>query len=269
MAQYSVLRQKHFPNGTRNDIHEVMMIADQEGNIINTFGAASNVIISAGLLDGYSGVHKFGAVFGTAVATMSTVWTAADTSATALYDWTYSAGTVTAVSSDAADTSVVVVQGLDTNYNFAEEEFTLTGTVATSAGSVTFSRVNRAFMKTTTNVGKIQIKRGSVVVTEIGADFGQTLQCFYTVPANKTAYLMNLQASASKNQVVDLFLFQRPENGAFRVASTLSLNQGNQALEFPVPLKFTEKTDIDLRVKGSSNATVSADFNLILVDNET
>ena len=78
---------------------------------------------------------------------------------------------------------------------------------------------------------------------------------------------MNLQASASKNQVVDLFLFQRPENGAFRVATTISLNQGNQSLEFPVPLKFTEKTDIDLRVKGSSNATISADFNLILVDN--
>ena len=109
MAQYSVNRKAHY-NVANSDIHEIMMIADQEGNIINTFGAASNVIISAGLLDGYSGVHKFGAVFGTALSTMSTVWTAADTTATALYDWTYSAGTVTAVSSNAGDTSVVVVQ---------------------------------------------------------------------------------------------------------------------------------------------------------------
>jgi len=48
----------------------------------------------------------------------------------------------------------------------------------------------------------------------------------------------------------------------------LSLNQSNQTLEFPVPLKLTEKTDIDLRVEGSNNATVSADFTMILVDND-
>lgn len=267
MAQYSVSRGKHYNLNMNRDIHEVVMIADEDGNIINTFGAASNVIISAGLLDGYSGVHKFGAVFGTALSTMSTVWTAADTSATALYDWSYSAGTVTAVSSSASDTSVVVVQGLDSNYNFVEEEFTLTGTTPTSAGATTFARVNRAFMKTTTNAGKIQVKRNTTVVTEIGEGYGQTLQCFYTIPAGKTGYLMNFNASASKNQVVDLFLFQRPENGAFRVAATMSLNQGNQQLDFPVPVKFTEKTDIDLRTVGSSNATISADFNLILVDN--
>ena len=90
MAQYSVSRGQHF-NAANNDLHEVMMIADQDGNIINTFGAASNVIISAGLLEGYVGVHKFGAVFNSAVGTMSTVWTRADTTANALYDWTYSA----------------------------------------------------------------------------------------------------------------------------------------------------------------------------------
>jgi hypothetical protein len=199
---------------------------------------------------------------------MSTVWTAADTTATALYDWSYSPGTVTVVSSSTSDTSVVVVQGLDADYNFIEEEFTLTGTTPTSAGLATFARVNRAYMKTETNVGKIQVKRDTTVVTEIGADYGQTLQCFYTIPAGKTGYLMNLNASASKNQVVDLFLFQRPENGAFRVTSTISLNQGNQQLEFPVPIKLTEKTDIDLRTIGSSNSTISADFNIILVDNE-
>ena len=49
--------------------------------------------------------------------------------------------------------------------------------------------------------------------------------------------------------------------------STLSLNQGNQTIDFPVPLKLTEKTDIDLRTKGSSNATISADFTIVLVDN--
>jgi len=122
-------------------------------------------------------------------------------------------------------------------------------------------------MVTATNVGDIHVKRGSTIVTEIAADMGQTLQCIYTIPADKTGYLMNINASASKNQVVDLFLFQRPFGGAFRVQSTLSLNQGNQSIDFPVPLKLTEKTDIDLRVKGSSNATISGDFTIVLVDN--
>lgn len=266
MAQYSVNRKAHY-NVANSDIHEIMMIADQDGNIINTFGAASNVIIAAGGLEGYAGVHKFGAVYGTAVGTMSTVWTAADTTATALYDWTYSAGPVTVVSSSGSDITQVVVQGLDSNYNFAEETFTLTGTSPTAAGAVTFARVNRAFMVSATNVGKIQVKRNTTVVTEIGAGFGQTLQCLYTVPANKTAYLLNLSASASKNQVVDLFLFQRPFGGAFRVQCTMSLNQGNEQLDYPVPLKFTEKTDIDLRTRGSSNATISAEFTMVLVDN--
>lgn len=267
MAQYSVNRQTHF-NTSNSDLHEVVMLADQDGNLINTFGAASNVIISAGNLEGYAGVHKYGAVYGTAVGTMSTVWTRADTTANALYDWTYSAGTVTVVSSSGSDTSTVTVEGLDENYNFATETFTLTGVTPTAAGAVTFSRVNRAFMNTATNVGDIHVKRGSTIVTEIAADFGQTLQAFYTVPAGKTAYLMNLSASASKNQVVDLFLFQRPFGGAFRVQTTMSLNQGNQQLDYPVPLKFTEKTDIDLRTKGSSNATISADFTMVLVDND-
>jgi len=225
------------------------------------------VIISAGNLEGYSGVHKFGAVYGTALSTMSTVWTAADTTATALYDWTYSAGTVTVVSSSGSDVTSMTVQGLDSDYNFAEETFTLTGATPTAAGVVNFARVNRAFMNTTTNVGKIQVKRGATVVTEIGAGYGQTLQCLYTVPAGKTAYLMAMAASASKNQSTDLFLFQRPFGGAFRVQTTVSLNQSSQTLEFPVPIKLTEKTDLDLRVQGSSNATVSADFTMVLVDN--
>ena len=264
MAQYSKYTNAYLPQQTTN--HEVVMIADQDGNIINTFGAASNVIISAGGLAGYSGVHKYGAVYGTALSTFSTVWTAADTSATALYNWGHSAGTLSVVSTSGSDVTDVTIQGLDADYNFVEETFTLTGTTPV-VGATSFTRVNRAFMNTATNVGKIQASIGGVVVTEIGAEYGQTLQCFYTIPAGKTGYMTNINASASKNQIVDLLLYQRPFGGAFRVASTLSLNQGNQSIEFPVPLKFTEKTDIDLRVRGSGNATISTDFTIILVDN--
>jgi|SRR6056300_257092 UDP-N-acetylenolpyruvoylglucosamine reductase len=264
MSQWRIDRQEYLEHN--KTIFEVVNIADEDGNIINTFGAASNVIIAAGGLAGYTGVHKYGAVFGTALSTFSTVWTAADTSATALYNWGHGAGTLSVVSTSGSDVTDVTIQGLDANYEFVEETFTLTGTTPVT-GSTSFTKVNRAFMQTETNVGKIQASIGGVVVTEIGADFGQTLQCFYTIPAGKTGYMTNINASASKNQSTDLFLYQRPFGGAFRVVSTISLNQSNQSIDFPVPLKFTEKTDIDLRVQGSSNATISVDFTIILVDN--
>ena len=264
MAQWRKDSQEYLANGTT--IFEVNMLADKDGNIINSFGAASNVPIAAGGVTGYSGVHKFGAVYGTGTGTMSTVWTAADTTATALYPWSHSAGTLSVVSTSGSDTGDITIQGLDASYNFVEETITLTGTSA-ATGSTSFTRVNRAFMVDDTNVGKISVSISGTKVTEVAIGFGQTLQCIYTIPAGKTGYLMNLSASASKNQVVDLFLFQRPFGGAFRVLTTMSLNQSNQQLDYPVPLKLTEKTDIDLRTLGSSNATVSAEFSIILVDN--
>lgn len=267
MAQYSVSRGTHY-NPSNSDVHEVVMLADQDGNLINTFGAASNVIISAGDLAGYSGVVKFGAVYGTNAATMSTIWSAADTSGTELYDWTWSAGVLTVVSSSGSDTTTMVVEGLDASYNEVSETFTLTGATPTAAGSQTFARVNRAYMTgTATNVGKISIKQGTTIVGEIAADMGQSLTTNYTVPAGKTAYILAMQASASKNQVADIFYFQRPFGGAFRVAATMSLNQSNQTAEFAVPIKITEKSDVEMKVRGSSNATISADYTLVLVDN--
>lgn len=266
MAQYSVSRGKHYHSNANRDIHEVVMIADEDGNIINTFGAASNVIISAGDLEGYSGVHKYGAVFGTASSGWSTVWTAADVASSVLYPWNTAAGTITAVSASGSDTGDITIQGLDSDYNFAEETLTLTGT-SPVAGSTTFLRVNRAFMNDATNVGKISVKNGTTVVTEIAAGYGQTLQCLYTIPAGKTGYMLNIHASASKNQETILSLFTRPFGGAFRTQTVIALYQNNQQLDFPVPLKFTEKTDIDLRVNGSANATIASDFTIILVDN--
>lgn len=266
MAQYSVSRGRHYHANANRDLHEVVMIADEDGNIINTFGAASNVIISAGDLAGYAGVHKYGAVFGTASSGWSTVWTAADTSLSALYPWNIAANTITVTSNNGSDTGDITIQGLDSDYNFVEETLTLTGTTPV-AGSTTFLRVNRAFMNDDTNVGKIQVMNGVYVVTEIAAGYGQTLQCFYTIPAGKTGYMLNIHTSASKNQETILSLFARPFGGAFRTQIVMALYQNNQQLDFPVPLKFDEKTDIDLRVNGSANAAIAADFSIILVDN--
>lgn len=273
MAIWNKLTQALNTNNTAQ--YEVVMLADKDGNIINTFGAASNIPIAAGEVDGYQNAHKFGMIDGSNGTGWTTLWSAADSAGTHLYPWDTAAGTVSVVSSedDDADGDVgahtIIVEGLDTNYNFISESFTLSGTTETGEGAVTFHRVNRAYITDGgTNVGKIQIKNGAVVVAEIAAGMGQTQMCVYTIPAGKTGYLTRVAASSSKNISTIIALFQRPFGKTFvRSASSMALYQNNQAISLDVPIPFTEKTDLDLRQIGAANNVLAADFNIILVDN--
>jgi len=273
MAIWNKVLQKLNNNNTQQ--YEVVMLADKDGNIINTFGAASNIPIAAGEVDGYQNVHKFGMIDGSNGTGWTTLWSAADSAGTHLYPWDTTAGTLSVVSSedDDADGGVgahtITVEGLDTSYNPISESFTLSGTTETGEGAVTFHRVNRAYITAgSTNVGKIQIKNGTTVVAEIAVDMGQTQMCVYTIPAGKTGYLTRVAASSSKNISTIVSLFQRPFNKTFvRTASSMALYQNNQDISLDVPIPFTEKTDLDFRQIGASNNVLAADFNIILVDN--
>ena len=267
MAQYSTLRQNHF-GGSNKDLHEVVMLADKDGNLLNTFGAASNIPLSNGDLVGYTPVHKFGALDGTVGTDWSTVWTGAETSGQQLYPWPDGSSVVTVVSTSSSDTTTVTLEGLDANYDFQNETITLTGTVA-ATGTKSFHRVNRAYMSgTDTNVGTIIVKNATpTVITEIKAERGQSLQAFYTVPANCTGFLNTVQLTSSKNQAVEMSMFARPFGGAFRVVGGVFLFQSDHTIEYATPIKLTEKTDIDIRAIGGANGVISASFDMMIVDN--
>lgn len=272
MAQYRIDKHKYLDNN--KTIFEVNMLADKDGNPINSFGTSSNIPIAAGLVEGYSRVHKFGLINTSSSALWSTVWTAGETSGQHRYPWDIAAGVLTVVSTSSEDAAAgdgaltIRVQGLDASYNFLEEDFTMTGTTPTAAGSETFLRVNRAYVLTgDTNVGAIIVKNGATVVTEIKEDTGQTLQCVYTVPAGKTAYISELQAASSKSQSVIVGLFVRELGGVFRIKNATALYSSNHTTHFNTPEKYPEKSDIDLRIKGSTGQTIAADFELLLVDN--
>ena len=274
MAQYRIDSQQYLNDGTT--IFEVVMLGDKDGNIINTFGAASNIPISANNVAGYAPIHKFGQVTGND-GTPCTIWTEAGTTSTSyeLYPWDTAAGTVSVVSTSTQDAAAgsgaltIRVEGLDTSYNFLSEDFTMLGQTETAEGSETFLRVNRAYVLTgNTNVGKIDIKNGSVIVGQIAAGYGQTLMALYTIPAGKTGYLSRVRTSSAKQQTAVVGLMVRPFGGAFRAQSTLSLYSGDGSTIFDSPLRITEKSDIDARLlDGASNNTLSVDFDLILVDN--
>ena len=72
MAQWNKRDQAYRIQDTSN--FEVVMIADEDGNPINSFGAASNIPIAGGQIEGYNYVHKFGANTDLANGTYEAIW---------------------------------------------------------------------------------------------------------------------------------------------------------------------------------------------------
>ena len=117
MAQYRRDRHEYLANG--NTIFEVVMHADKDGNLINSFGVASNIPIAAGLVDGYKSIHKFGR--NPSVGNIpETIWMHGGLysyldvgSASTVY--AYSASSDDGPGNDGART--ITVQGLDNDFN--------------------------------------------------------------------------------------------------------------------------------------------------------
>ena len=165
--------------------------------------------------------------------------------------------------------AAVEVQGLDDNYVDQTEVVPIGGT-----GTIVFSRIFRARMVDTNNDADVTLSLNGSVVAKILEDKGQTLMAVYTVPAGKTAYLIKIQMGsdkASTNASLQYTLFARPFGGTFNVKG-ISYAAGGQnvVVEYPVPLKFEEKTDIKIDVIAASGGqTCSGTFDIILIDNPT
>jgi hypothetical protein len=229
--------------------------------------------VAQGLVSGYSNNHKFGAVPQMSNQTTGTIWDINDTP----YPWTAldTPAVVNVERNDAADNGLIVtVQGLDTNWDFVEEEITISA--ADQLGSTLFRRVNRAFITDTgsTNAGDIDIEAGAAggtIVARITAGLGQTLMGAYTVPASKTAYLLKINTSAEDGKDASGFLYVRTTDTVpFRIKHTWEFSgaAGPYEYDFAVPLVITEKSDIDVRAATrDKNGRYTVAFDILLVDN--
>jgi len=227
----------------------------------NTF-APIGLSIQRGNVGNFSGVHKFGLNTAVGSGAFETVWDGNNT-----YTYPSSSGTATATSSDTDDnTGTVKIFGLDSNYDFAEETLTIGG----SAGTINFIRVFRAVMITantgTANVGTITITVSTTTVAQIRVDYGQTLMCVYTIPRNYNAYLMQIDLGSSKDLENEIrFISKEIDNGnVWNTRAFITTRGGFIEKNYAVPVKFTEKTDLELVAKASATSSVSAGFELIL-----
>jgi len=227
----------------------------------NTFSPIG-LSIQRGNVGNFSGVHKFGLNTAVGSGAFETVWDGNNT-----YTYPSSSGTATATSSDTDDnTGTVKIFGLDSNYDFAEETLTIGG----SAGTINFIRVFRAVMITAntgnTNVGTITITVSTTTVAQIRVGYGQTLMCVYTIPRNYNAYLMQIDLGSSKDLENEIrFISKEIDNGnAWNTRAFITTRGGFIEKNYAVPVKFTEKTDLELVAKASATSSVSAGFELIL-----
>lgn len=258
-------------------LFEAFMLSDKDGNIINSFGIASNIPIAAGELDGWNAIHKFGATPLMSINPgVGSVWDKDDT----YYPWTAFAVpgplTISTTTSNgqlsSLDTGMTVtIIGLDENFEATQETITITGNAG--AGTQNFARVYRAFTSQD-NQTQVRVSTTTGTPTEvlrINILKGQTLMAIYTVPAGKTAYLTKGTATCAADADATIDMMVRYGGvGAFRIGHTAEISGvgGQYTYEFAVPIQMPEKTDIDIRATvRSNNARVTAAFDLIVIDN--
>ena len=222
----------------------------------------NKIDIARGLVRGVSHINKFG--YNPSVGTsFETVHDQSNT-----YTYLSSAGAATVTSSDSGsdNNGTVEIQGLDGNYNVV----TATATIGGSATTQTFLRVFRVILTSantgSSNVGVISVTISATTVAQILAGKGQTLMALYTIPANKKGYLMKFQGNLEKAKECEFEFLAKPENGAFNIKGKFGSSGDPVTYDYPVPLEFDEKTDLEVRIKAGATTGAGAIFDLILID---
>ena len=233
---------------------------------------AEGIHIANGQMLNTSHINKFGYT-GAGVNGTATIWDGSGTSAT----YTYLTAPVTLkVESDDQDDdgATYVIEGLDGDYNPVSETITTDAGTGIGTGTQQFLRVFRARVTSNggVNDGNVSINSNdanNTLLAYIKEDNGQTLMSVYTVPAGKTAYLFKLHGSVDKANVgVQFMFFETPFGGSTNIKHMSGTQGGNPIdYDYPVPLRFEEKSDLEMRIKTAASCGAGGIFDLILVDN--
>ena len=218
--------------------------------------------------------------------TLETVWAQGG-----LYSYLESATVLKVSSSSTADTSAgtgartVELFGLDTNYDEINETVTLNGQNAVNT-TKEYLRINRMIVRSagtgSQNAGVIYAGTGTVTTgvpankyATIAIGDNQTLMSLWTVPKDYTAYLIQTDitvATTQNNKYCTVHLVSRPYNEVFQIKDKFVKSEGSVHQGYTIPLKFEEKTDIEVRAIGDSlgaDIAISAGLDIIYIKNET
>lgn len=227
---------------------------------ISSADISRNITIARGDYRDLSHINKFGYNAGTT----NSFETVTDLSGVYSYIDAPIQLTVTSASGATDNGIVVELQGLDANYALQTVSVTLAGS-GTATTTETFKRIFRASVTSGTPDGNITIG-DSQTYAQILATNNQTLMAVYTIPAGKRGYLIKFQGSQQKDQDTTFRLLARPFGKVFQNKGQWAGRGGQINYDYPVPLVFEEKTDIEIQVKTGSASEAGALFDLILED---
>ena len=237
--------------------------------------------VAKGNVPGHSIVNKFGRNIVITKDAEEFIWDGGGT-----YSFPASASLThirSAVDSATTQGLAIEVQGLDTNWDLTIQTATLDGTDSTTEVALT-TALRRVFRLKVNDSGvadeAIQVgptgfaTQGAIIT----AGNNQTLMAIYTVPANKTAYIVKHYATlnlAATPNLTGALLKRWHQDNANSYSPQLKSSMGMALAgssdidhEYELPERVTEKTDIYLTATAEGAAAdVSAGFDLYLVDN--
>lgn len=241
--------------------------------------------VARGQIPGHKTIFKFG--YNASVgSTKETIWEQGG-----LYAYPASATVMTISSSSANDTAagtgarIVEVFGLDADYKEINEVVTLNGQTAVNT-TKSYLRINRGIVRSAgsggANAGIIYAGTGTVtsgVPANIyllinGEGDNQTLMGIWTVPAGYTAFLTKMALSTGTSTqtpaILNCSLVARPYGEVFQIKERFTLTDSAHEQFYTFPLRFTEKTDLEMRAFSSSGSVsfdVSSSMEFIYIQN--
>ena len=248
-------------SGTCTDGSTTLVIEDTGADFVGDGVAAGDVVLIEPPTTGFRTDYNRYGVVSDVTATQLTLYRALDTIPTGL--------TYRVVNNSGTGAGVVVLDGLDSDYNPIFEYVVTNGTTAV-ATTKEFIRV--IFAKcisvgtTGANKGAVSIKNNAASATHliIPAAFPTSLTAAYTVPANKTLYISSVFYDESINVrvLLDLYKRQYKESVFIPQGAYARLRLSAIQLYLKVPIRVPEKCDVEVRALGAGggNALVSATF---------
>ena len=209
-----------------------------------------------------------------------------------LYSYLSSASTLYISSSSGFDdvgstgATSAKVSGLDANYDEVSVTVNLDGQTGVQLGDASnWIRVNRIEVLTAgsggANAGVLYVGTeatpSSGVPTNkyatVAIGDNQTLMALWTVPAGYTAYLYETHitvATEANNKYGVISVVARPDGGVFNIKDKFTTVLDTVTQKYNFPLRFEEKTDIEVRAIGSSsnaNISISAGLDILYIEN--
>jgi len=239
--------------------------------------------VKQGLVPGYSVVHKFGR--NDAVPNGS--W--AFVNLLGFTSWPLSAATTVRIKAggNAADTAAgagareVTVQGIDSTLAEVSETIATAGASASSVTTAQFWRVHRAWVSSVGTYGAgntaaitIENGAGGTDLIQIAAGEGQSQFAGFSIPTGKTGYILSVDVTVDAAKAADVKLLTRESlNDTSAPMKSVRLKKywdgvlGHLEYRPRSPdITLAALTDVWIEAKGAAATEVSADMEILLVD---